>query len=91
MDLLSTLLNIRQLQNQQSLFVEQPWVPESKVMLFETPFDQKILLNNFTFFLDVAELKFLILHFEAKNVCLRDSCYLIIEHVLEKNSFNEQH
>lgn len=43
------------------------------------------LAKKFQFYLVVNELKHLVLQFETRNVCLIELCYLIIEHVLEKN------
>ena len=85
MDLFTTLLNINNVQNDQILFVEKPWTPESQVTVLHVSFVKNPLAKNFQFFLAVKELKHLVLQFETRNVCLIELCYLIIEHVLEKN------
>ena len=82
MDLFSILLNIDNLQNDQILFVEQPWTPESEVELRTTTPIQNNDRKNFKYFIKISELRLLLLRFEVQNLCLRDSCYLIIEHVL---------
>lgn len=85
MDLFTTLLNINNVQNDQILFVEKPWTPESQVTVLHVSFVKNSLAKNFQFFLAVNELKRLVLQFETRNICLREMCYLIIEHALEKN------
>lgn len=83
MDLFTTLLNINNLQNDQILFVEQPWTPESEVELRTTTPIQNNDRKNFKYFIKISELRLLMLRFEVRNLCLRDSCYLVIEHVLD--------
>lgn len=83
MDLFSILLNIDNLQNDQILFVEQPWTPESEAELRTTTQIQNNDRKNFKYFIKISELRLLLLRFEMCNVCLRDRCYLIIEHVLD--------
>ena len=86
MDLLTTLLNVDNLQNDQILFVEQPWAPESEVELRTTTPIQNNDRKNFKYFIKISELKLLMLRFEIRNLCLRDSCYLVIEHILDHNT-----
>lgn len=83
MDLFTILLNIDNLQNDQVLFVEQPWTPESEVELRTTTPIQNNDRKNFKYFIKISELRLLLLRFEVRNLCLRDSCYLVIEHVLD--------
>ena len=83
MDLFTTLLNIGNLQDDQILFVEQPWTPESETELRTTTHIQNNERENFKYFIKVSELKLLLLRFEMRNVCLRDRCYLIIEYVID--------
>lgn len=83
MDLFTILLNIDNLQNDQILFVEQPWIPESEVELRTTTPIQNNDRKNFKYFIKISELRLLMLRFEVRNLCLRDSCYLVIEHVLD--------
>ncbi|WP_353168224.1 hypothetical protein [Acinetobacter sp.] len=89
MDLFTAILNIHKLQIQQSLFVEQPWTPESLVKLQDIPVNRKIRNDNFTYFLDVVEIESLLLRLESRNTCLRDICHLIIEHAIENSKFIE--
>ena len=86
MDLFTTLLNIDNLQNDQVLFVAQPWTPESEVELRTTTPIQNNDRKNFKYFIKISELKLLMLRFEIRNLCLRDSCYLIIEYALDHNT-----
>ena len=83
MDLLTTLLNINNLQNDQVLFVEQPWTPESETELKTMTQIQYTEGENFKYFIKISELRLLLLRFEVRNLCLRDSCYLVIEHVFD--------
>lgn len=83
MDLLTTILNIGNLQDDQILFVEQPWTPESETELRTKVQIQTIEQETFKYFIKVSELKLLIQRFEMRNLCLRDSCYLVIEHALD--------
>ncbi len=83
MDLLTTLLNVDNLQNDQILFVEQPWTPESEVEVRTTTQIQNNDRKNFKYFIKISELRLLLLRFEMRNLCLRDNCYLVIEHVLD--------
>lgn len=85
MDLFTALLNISNLENDQTLFVEQPWTPESHTELRTAIQIRNTQQKSLKFFIEVSELKLLLLRFEMQNVCLRDSCYLVIEHVIEKN------
>ncbi|MEG0198948.1 MAG: hypothetical protein RR676_17675, partial [Acinetobacter sp.] len=73
MDLFTTLLNINNLQNDQVLFVEQPWTPESEVELRTTTQIQYTERENFKYFIKISELRLLLLRFEIRNLCLRDS------------------
>jgi len=43
MDLFTTLLNINNVQNDQILFVEKPWTPESQVTVLHVSFAKKSL------------------------------------------------
>lgn len=86
MDLFTTLLNISNLQDDQVLFVEQPWTPESETELRTTTPIQNNDRKNFKYFIKVSELKLLMLRFEMRNLCLRDSCYLVIEYALDHNT-----
>ncbi len=86
MNLFATLLNISNLQNDQILFVEQPWTPESEVELRTTTPIQNNDRKNFKYFIKISELKLLMLRFEIRNLCLRDSCYLVIEYALDHNT-----
>ena len=86
MDLFTTLLNIDNLQNDQVLFVAQPWTPESEVELRTTTPIQNNDRKNFKYFIKISELKLLMLRFEIRNLCLRDSCYLVIEYALDHNT-----
>lgn len=86
MNLFTTLLNISNLQDDQVLFVEQPWTPESEVELRTTTPIQNNDRKNFKYFIKISELKLLILRFEMRNLCLRDSCYLVIEYALDHNT-----
>lgn len=84
MNLFTTFLNINHFQEKQFLYVEQPWSPESEVELREIDLAKNINLSKFEFFIEVSELKSLLQHFENKNVCLRETCYLIIEYILDQ-------
>ena len=86
MNLFTTLLNIDNLQNDQVLFVAQPWTPESEVELRTTTPIQNNDRKNFKYFIKISELKLLMLRFEIRNLCLRDSCYLVIEYALDHNT-----
>lgn len=86
MNLFTTLLNISNLQDDQVLFVEQPWTPESETELRTTTPIQNNDRKNFKYFIKVSELKLLMLRFEMRNLCLRDSCYLVIEYALDYNT-----
>ena len=85
MDLFTTLLNMNNLQNDQILFVEEPWTPEAQVSMQSVSLVENPLAQSFQLFSTTNELKRLALQFKTRNVCLREICYLIIEYCLKKN------
>lgn len=84
MNLFTVLLNIHEHCNADTLYVEQPWTLESKVILRAKDDSQSIFHDSkvFEYFLEIFIIKELFEDNEAQNVCLQDQCLKIIEYAI---------
>lgn len=86
MDLFQILLNIHDYQDDQTIYVIEPWLLESQALVLTEPHDGLIQVryNNsiFEYFLEVLLVKELLADLESQNLCIRDQCQRIIEYAI---------
>ncbi|WP_336944163.1 hypothetical protein [Acinetobacter modestus] len=86
MDLFQVLLNIYDYQDDQTIYVIEPWLLESTAIVLKEPPEGLIQVkhNNsvFEYFLEVFVVKEILKNLEQQNLCLRDQCLHIIEYAI---------
>ncbi|MBK0064899.1 MULTISPECIES: hypothetical protein [unclassified Acinetobacter] len=88
MDLFQILLNISLYQDDEIIYVAQPWTLESEAKVLNASNQNLIQMNehhlNFQYFLDISTAKEMLEDSQPQNVCYRDQCQRVIEYVLDE-------
>ena len=82
MDLFHVLVNIQQLSEHDSIYVERPWTLESEARVLSSSEDAKMIsIENkiFEYFLDISIVDELLAQCTNQNLCIRDTSQRIVE------------
>ncbi|WP_109440207.1 hypothetical protein [Acinetobacter haemolyticus] len=86
MDLFQVLLNINDFQDDETIYVVEPWTLESETKVLKEPDIGLIQIKSdhliFEYFLEVFLAKEILKNLEHRNPCMRDQCQSVIEYAI---------
>ncbi|MCU4379812.1 hypothetical protein [Acinetobacter haemolyticus] len=86
MDLFQVLLNINDFQDNETIYVVEPWTLESETKVLKEPDIGLIQIESnqliFKYFLEVSIVKEIWKNLEHRNLCMHDQCQNIIEYAI---------